>query len=217
VEHSGTHGLGRLLICVVATALFLMAWPGRADALVVNLYKGADDRWSDAQALNLTYCVSTRFGSDYSRVVQAMQQGAAKWEGAANVDFVHKSSEDERCTRRNYRVLFSVEPSTDPSLYASEFFYPHSRPRYRRILVNAHNTFNGDYRPENILGHVLGHALGFRHEHTRPESGTCFEDNRWRELTPYDEDSIMHYPLCNGGPNAFTFSTSDSAGAAALY
>lgn len=66
-------------------------------------------------------------------------------------------------------------------------------------------------------GHELGHTLGFRHEHTRPEAGTCFEDNNWRPLTPYDSASIMHYPQCNGTSDDLSFTASDAAGVRALY
>ena len=66
------------------------------------------------------------------------------------------------------------------------------------MLVDDSIWTSGSWTPTNILGHELGHTLGFRHEHTRPESGTCFEDNNWRPLTPYDSASIMHYPQCNG-------------------
>ena len=67
------------------------------------------------------------------------------------------------------------------------------------------------------LGPELGHTLGFRHEHTRPEAGTCFEDNNWRPLTPYDSASIMHYPQCNGSSSDLEFQASDAAGLRALY
>ena len=39
----------------------------RAGALIVNTVGSADDKWSDSQKLNLTYCVSTTFGSNHSR------------------------------------------------------------------------------------------------------------------------------------------------------
>ena len=69
-----------------------------------------------------------------------------------------------------------------------------------------------------VLRHELGHTLGFRHEHTRPESGTCFEDNNWRALTAYDSSSVMHYPQCNGTQNGDLVLTNlDKTGAHALY
>ena len=190
--------------------------PRAMASLIVNRVGGGDDRWSSSAVAKLTYCVSTRFGGDHSRVVTAMAGGAAKWENASRADFIYVPAENGNCTTRNSRVVFSVEPTGNSGLYARAFF-PSTSKRQRNILVNARNTFNGDYQPDNILGHELGHTLGFRHEHTRPEAGTCFEDSLWRALTPYDRNSIMHYPWCNGGTGALTFSSSDGQGAAALY
>ena len=68
-----------------------------------------------------------------------------------------------------------------------------------------------------VLRHELGHTIGFRHEHTRPEAGTCFEDNNWRPLTPYDSASIMHYPQCNGSSNDLSMTSQVRAGVVALY
>ena len=63
-----------------------------------------------------------------------------------------------------------------------------------------------------------GHTLGWRHEHTRPESGTCFEDNNWRPLTDYDRFSVMHYPQCNGGADwSLKLTHMDKNGAACVY
>jgi serine protease len=71
---------------------------------------------------------------------------------------------------------------------------------------------------QGILRHELGHTLGFRHEHTRPDSGACFEDNNWRPLTSYDAFSVMHYPQCNGqGDWALTLTAIDNSGAACVY
>jgi hypothetical protein len=69
-----------------------------------------------------------------------------------------------------------------------------------------------------ILRHELGHTIGLRHEHTRPESGTCFEDNDWRGVTDYDAFSVMHYPQCNGqGDWSLTLTAFDQNGIACLY
>jgi hypothetical protein len=188
------------------------------DSLIINRVNGQDDRWSQAQVGNLTYCVSTKFGADYTRVVNAMNQGVALWEGASSaIDYVHVSSQDGNCTTRNTSVLFSVEP-TKTQQYIARAFFPSYPKSSRNILVNAASLYNsGSWTPGNIMGHELGHTLGFRHEHTRPEAGTCFEDNNWRALTPYDSASIMHYPQCNGSSDDLSMTQSDRAGVQAVY
>lgn len=194
--------------------------PGKTldQGLVVNTVNGRDDKWSATQVGNLTYCVSTRFGADHAAVVSAMAQGAALWESASSaVDFVHLAAHDGNCSTRNNAVLFSVEP-TKTTQYIARAFFPSSSDRTRNVLVNATSLQNaGSWTPSNIMGHELGHTLGFRHEHTRPEAGTCFEDNNWRPLTPYDSASIMHYPQCNGTSDDLSFTSYDRQGVQALY
>lgn len=188
------------------------------DELVVNRVNGRDDRWSQSQVGNLTYCVSSKFGKDYDRVVKAMNQGVAIWENASSaIEFTHVASQDRNCTTRNNNVVFSVEPTRTTS-YIARAFFPSSPKSSRNVLVNANSLYNsGSWTPGNIMGHELGHVLGFRHEHTRPEAGTCFEDNNWRPLTPYDSASIMHYPQCNGSSGTLSFTATDRAGVQALY
>ena len=187
------------------------------DGLIVNRVNGQDDKWSASQVGNLTYCVSTKFGSDYSRMVTAMASGVGHWEAASSaIDYVHVSSQDANCNTRNNSVLFSVEP-VNSSTYIARAFFPSSPKRSRNVLVDNSIWTSGSWTPSNIVAHELGHTLGFRHEHTRPESGTCFEDNNWRPLTPYDSASIMHYPQCNGSSDDLSMTESDRTGARALY
>jgi hypothetical protein len=187
------------------------------DGLIVNTISGVDDKWSASQALNLTYCVSTKFGTHHDDIVAAMNGGSALWEGASTkVNFIYVPAQDGSCTTRNNSVLFSVEP-VSTTQYIARSFFPSTTKRSRNVLVDDSIWTSGSWTPANILGHELGHTLGFRHEHTRPEAGTCFEDNNWRPLTPYDSVSIMHYPQCNGGSTNLSFSSLDSQGIKALY
>ncbi len=189
----------------------------REDGLVVNTVNGQDDKWSASQALSLTYCVSTKFGTRHDDIVNAMAGGAGLWEGATTrINFVHVAAQDSSCTTRNKNVLFSVEP-VNTTQYIARAFFPSTSKRSRNVLVDDSIWASGNWEPIDILAHELGHTLGFRHEHTRPESGTCFEDNNWRPLTPYDAASIMHYPQCNGSSDDLEFQSSDAAGARALY
>ncbi len=188
------------------------------EGLIVNTVQGRDDKWSASQALNLTYCVSNKFGTAKTNIVNAMNTGAGLWESASSkVNFIYVPSADSNCTVRNNAVLFSVEP-TNTTQYIARAFFPSSPDRNRNVLVNAASLMNaGSWTPGNIMGHELGHTLGFRHEHTRPEAGTCFEDNNWRALTPYYSASIMHYPQCNGSSDDLSMTASDRAGVQALY
>lgn len=188
------------------------------DGLIINKVNGVMDKWSATQALNLTYCVSTKFNADYSRVVSAMNAGVGLWESASpGINYIHVSSQDSSCNTRNNSVVFSVEP-TKTQQYIARAFFPSYPKSSRNVLVNARSLYNaGSWTPGNIMGHELGHTLGFRHEHTRPESGTCFEDNNWIPLTPYDSASIMHYPQCNGTSADLSMTEQDRAGVRAVY
>lgn len=191
--------------------------PTMEDGLIVNTVGGVDDRWSASRVANLTYCVSTKFGTRHGDVVSAMASGAGLWEAASSqVNFVHVGSQDGSCNTRNQNVVFSVEP-VSTTQYIARAFFPSTPKRSRNVLIDDSIWTSGSWTPTNIIGHELGHTLGFRHEHTRPESGTCFEDNNWRPLTAYDSASIMHYPQCNGSSDDLSMTDSDRAGVRALY
>jgi serine protease len=188
-------------------------------ALIVDRSGGADDKWSDVQKLNLTYCVSTTFGSNYNAVVQAMASAAAAWKAATNINYVYLSAQDSSCTASNTNVVFDVRPVNVNGQYLARSFFPNTPRSTRNVLIdNTAFTTSPPPTLTGILRHELGHTLGFRHEHTRPEAGTCFEDNNWRALTTYDSASVMHYPQCNGtGDWSLTLTTKDTTGAVALY
>ena len=187
--------------------------------LIVNLVNGQDDRWSSPTATSLTYCVSQRdFGARYGAVVSAMDAASAAWEATASVNFVHDASQDGNCTSRNASVVFDVR-QVKTVQYLARAFFPSTSRRGREILISSSSFGNiAPWTLPGVLRHELGHTIGFRHEHTRPEAGTCFEDNSWRALTAYDSSSVMHYPQCNGTQNGDLVLTSlDKTGARSLY
>lgn len=187
--------------------------------LIVHQSGGADVKWSSTQKTNITYCVSSSsFGSRYNTVVSAMNSATAAWEATASVNFVHVSSQDSNCTASNTNVVFDVRQVSGQS-YTARAFFPNNSRSSRNLLINS--TAFGNISPVTLTGvlrHELGHTLGFRHEHTRPEAGTCFEDNSWRSLTTYDASSVMHYPQCNGANGGdLVLTQKDKDGARALY
>ncbi|WP_342378587.1 M57 family metalloprotease [Myxococcus stipitatus] len=191
----------------------------RNGQLIVHTSGGVDAKWSDTQKKNITYCVSSTFGSNYNSAVTAMANAAAAWEAVADVKFVYVSAQDGSCTATNNNVVFDVRPVNSGGQYLARAFFPDDVRADRNVLID--NTAFGNNPPwtlTGILRHELGHTLGFRHEHTRPESGTCFEDNNWRALTTYDSASVMHYPQCNGSQSGdLVITAKDAQGAALLY
>ncbi len=188
-------------------------------ALAVMTSGGADVKWSATTALNITYCISkTGFGGNYNAVVSAMNTATGAWEGAAKVNFVHMSGEDTNCSATNKNVLFDVRPVNVNGQYLARAFFPNQSRNSRNVLIDNSAFTSQGISLDGVLRHELGHTLGFRHEHTRPEAGVCFEDNNWRGLTSYDSGSVMHYPQCNGTNSwALNLTSQDKTGAASLY
>ncbi len=189
--------------------------------LTVHQVNGQDAVWNSIEKRQLTYCVSKTFGTNYNQMVSDMQSAGGAWEAVAAIDFIHVAGEDDSCTASNPNVVFDVRPVNVNGQYLARAFFP-DEPRSTRNVLVDNSSFqldpNGKLSLQGILRHELGHTIGFRHEHTRPDSGACFEDNNWRPLTSYDAFSVMHYPQCNGkGDWSLTLTNIDKSGAACLY
>jgi serine protease len=187
---------------------------------------GVDIIWKDSDKKNLTYCVSNAtadsggFGNRYNTVVSAMADATRAWEAVADIKFVHVNAEDSNCTPANANVKFDVRPVSLNAYLARAFFPDEARETSNVLIDNSafELPVGGKLSLTGILRHELGHTIGARHEQTRPESGTCFEDMDWRGVTDYDAFSVMHYPQCNGkGDWSLTLTVQDKNGIACLY
>jgi serine protease len=190
--------------------------------LIVHSIGGVDAVWDQQTKRKLAYCISRQgLGPRYDAVVADMAAATGAWEQVAAVDFTHDTTQDDQCTASNPAVVFDVRGVDVGGEYLARAFFPNEPRSARNVLIDQTAlSLGADERPQlvGILRHELGHALGFRHEHTRPNSGRCFEDTDWSVLTEYDPYSVMHYPQCNGrGDWSLTLTDRDKSGAACLY
>jgi|GEM_PF-5278852 len=168
---------------------------------------------------NITYCVSNNFGTAKQSVVDALRRASDfGWEALAGVNFVYANNpmdDQNNCTGSNASVYFNVFPDSLGGCAANVGHNPLA-PRSLRCGpgVVGSQSFVGD-NFVGLIGHELGHILGFVHEHGRIENGgTCLEGNL-RTVTSFDLASIMHYnPGCNGMNASNEWSVLDSLGAA---
>jgi hypothetical protein len=186
-------------------------------SLVVNQAYWEDDVWSYTDRHNLTYCVSDAFGWRKPQVVSGLAAATAAWEEYIDVDFIYLPQHDGSCDGTNGAVMFDVNPGWLAGFASARAFFPSDIRLFRNIIIDEVAYSAGDEAFRGILLHELGHSLGFRHEHIRPESACTFEGWGWRTLTPYDQSSIMHYGGDCGGTRGNKLSTSDIEGAALMY
>ena len=190
------------------------------------------------QQMNLTYCVSNDFGWYKPRAVSEMASATGSWEWSGRVHFAYLPSEDGNCSNANPSIMIAVRPLSDaaraqnaaacaqyPIPEASSVAYCPAR----TLQIGFAEVERGQalYWPNKtslgVFKHELGHMLGFRHETGRVEGcvfwgGEALGVNI-RNLTPYDTDSVMHYPGECGVPmtKPYEISNSDITGLRRLY
>ena len=202
-----------------------------SSALTVDHANGADilleTNYNDSAGgrYNLTYCIqrSTFTASQLAALQPALDLAQDSWNGLVNVAFRHESSQDASCGSGNTGVFFNVRRVSAGLFFASSFF-PHDIRGARELLIDdsAFTTTANGRDLQGIMRHEHGHMLGFRHEHiwlgdcTTEELADDFGDPV--HVTPYDENSVMHYPQCRTSMSGGYRQTKlDYQGAIGLY
>jgi hypothetical protein len=161
--------------------------------------------------------------ADADKVLGYTNDAADAWNAVADnanipISFLQTTNADEAVFKISFTVL--------PAGHIAVAFFPHESPEKRVVyvgkqLLKATTSFD----PTGVMRHELGHVLGFRHEHIRPESPDKIES--WvignmsaQELTSYDRHSVMHYPLpdfSGYGTTDFQLTSHDKDGFKKLY
>jgi hypothetical protein len=203
------------------------------------LTNGADNIWQNSRQLELTYCVSNSFGSNFSRMQTEMEQATQAWSDVVHVRFIYKPSEDGNCVDANTNIEFPVVPFASGGACAflpDPEGSPPCTSAGRALVIdiadidNWRNTGTPNLMTLGVLRHELGHILGLRHEHIReannandpscPTGAVSEIQNPGpnRALTGYDVNSTMHYPWCDGNDLTSSEVTDlDGEGTRSLY
>ena len=166
-------------------------------------------RWRPGTTL--TYTVwRPSFGSDeeYRAVVSGMASATADWQSICGVTFEHVLAKDVDEGLQLGEVSFPVLRQQGGGTTIAMAFFPDS-PLNERVVWAF-----------GVMRHELGHALGFRHEHIRPEAPDFFRPESTAhivELTEYDPKSVMHYLGPGVGDPKLQFTEHDKTGSRVVY
>lgn len=188
-------------------------------AVFQRLSNGFEPTFTGSDALDITYCVSNSF-TNKSTVVADMVTANRGWEAVMNVAFRYVPAQDGSCNQNNPNVDFAVMPTTNVGLWgcgSSKLVWGslgctvNGVSGVKGVVLLQYSLLGTEPYPGTtavgLIQHEVGHVLGFRHEHPWAPGGCTKEaqtsaafDATGRRLTPYDQNSVMHYPIpeCNG-------------------
>jgi hypothetical protein len=179
-------------------------------------------RWSPGK--KLTYAVwrpSFDTDAEYQAVVAGMASATSEWQALCGITFEHVLAKDTDQNLSFGDVSFPVLRQQGGGTVIAMAFFPDS-PLNERIVWVFDGFFaaNPTFDPIGVMRHELGHSMGFRHEHIRPEAPDFFDPESTEhvvELTDYDPKSVMHYLGPGVGDPKLQFTDQDRAGAQLLY
>jgi len=162
--------------------------------------------------------------TEYNNFVRYMNEATADWEKICNVNFVYVSEYDYdlKSSDNPEDLTFVIKKVFTNSKLLAKAFYPFQAKKRRKILI-SHAFFTTSVNKSGILRHEIGHILGFRHEHIRPDAPK--ECNRETKenlgetdyLTKYDSMSVMHYYCGGQGSRKLEFTELDIIGVQKHY
>jgi hypothetical protein len=179
-------------------------------------------RWRPG--IKLTYAVWRKsFASDaeYQKVVDGMAAATAAWQSVCGIEFEHVPAKDTDGDLKFGDVSFPVMRQHGGGNTVAMAFFP-DEPKDQRLMwvFDAYYRPGSSYDPVGVLRHELGHVLGFRHEHIRPEAPDVFAAESLAhtvELTKYDPKSVMHYVAEGVGDPQLRLTEADRTGARLVY
>ena len=178
-------------------------------------------RWQRGKELE--YCVhrpSFSSNEEYQLVVDNMKAATEEWSRTCGIRFKHVSEKDNDPDLQLGDVLFPVVRQAGGANTLAMAFFPNEKDVKRRVVWIFDGYYGDSFNKVGILRHELGHVLGFRHEHIRPEAPDYFGQeslDNTENLTKYDSTSVMHYVAREVGDPKLRITETDRAGAQQVY